>query len=140
MAKVQMKNTRGLTNLIWVWSIKDVTTTLTSTLEYYPDDSYVDVVALDPWNYGFTTDDYSATLAIAKGKPIAIGETGKIPSPSVLAAQPCWTWFLGWAELVKLLNTPTEIRAVYNDPRVVTLCPFYSYLPLIMKQSIDGSP
>ena len=127
-----MKNTKGLTNLIWVWSIKDITTTLTPTLEYYPDDNYVDVVALDPWNdWSFPAENYSMTLAIAKGKPIAIGETGRLPSPTVLAAQPRWTWFLGWAELVSASNTITEIRTVYNDPRVVTLCRVW--LPLVIR-------
>lgn len=132
-----MVYTKGLTNLIWVWNVKDITPTttiLTATLvysSYYPGDEYVDVVSLDPWNHGFTTENYSATLIIAKDKPIAIGETGKLPLPSVLAAQPCWTWFLGWAELVKASNTITEIRAVYNDPRVVKL--YRVWLPLIIR-------
>lgn len=119
---------KGLTNLIWVWNVKDITPTttiLTATLvysSYYPRDEdvdYVDVVSMDPWNYGFTAENYSATLIIANGKPIAIGETEELPLPDVLAAQPSWTWFLGWAEEVTKSNTITEIRAVYNDPRVV---------------------
>jgi mannan endo-1,4-beta-mannosidase len=133
-----MVYTKGLTNLIWVWSIKDITPTATILLSatlvytsYYPGDEYVDVVALDPWNHGFTAENYSATLIIAKDKPIAIGETGELPPPSVLAAQPCWTYFLGWAELVKASNTITEIRAVYNDPRVVTLRRVW--LPLLIR-------
>ena len=127
---------KGLTNLIWVWNVKDITTTTTALLTYYPGDSYVDVVSLDPWINGFTTENYSATLTIANGKPIAIGECGKLPSPSVLAAQPCWTWFMGWAELVKASNTITEIRAVYSDPRVVNRgCIIKSciWLPVILR-------
>jgi mannan endo-1,4-beta-mannosidase len=141
-----MVYTKGLTNLIWVWNVKDVTPTTTILsatsvyTSYYPRDEdvdYVDVVSMDPLNYGFTADNYSATLIIAKDKPIAIGECGELPSPTVLAAQPRWTWFLGWAELVKASNTITEIRAVYNDPRVVKLCRVW--LPLIIKgnQSLD---
>jgi mannan endo-1,4-beta-mannosidase len=121
-----MTDERGLTNLIWVWNVKDITPTTTiptATLTYsayYPGDEYVDVVSLDPWNnWDFPTENYSATLIIAKDKPIAIGETARLPSPTVLAAQPCWTWFLGWAEEVSKSNSITEIRAVYNDPRVV---------------------
>jgi mannan endo-1,4-beta-mannosidase len=113
-----MEITKGLTNLIWVWNVKDVTT-LTTTLEYYPGDSYVDVVSLDPWVNGFTTENYSATLAIANGKLIAIGESAVLPPPPVLAAQPCWAWILGWAELVSQSNTVPLIREVYHDPRVV---------------------
>lgn len=120
-----MENTKGLTNLIWVWNVKDITPTttiLTATLvysSYYPGNEYVDVVSMDPWNYGFTTENYSATLIIAKDKPIAIGETGQLPSPNVLATQPRWTWFLGWADEVTKSNTITEIRAIYDDPRIV---------------------
>jgi len=141
-----MVYTKGLTNLIWVWNVKDVTPTTTILsatsvyTSYYPRDEdvdYVDVVSMDPLNYGFTAENYSATLIIAKEKPIAIGECGELPSPTVLAAQPRWTWFLGWAELVKASNTIIEIRAVYNDPRVVKL--FRVWLPLIIKdnQSLD---
>jgi len=131
-----MSNTKGLTNLIWVWNIKDVTTTLTPTLEYYPGDNYVDVVSLDPWiDQNFPMGNYSMTLAIAEDKPIAIGETGRLPSSSLLATQPRWTWFLGWAELVSASNTITEIRAVYNDCLVVNrgrikIC---VWLPVITK-------
>jgi mannan endo-1,4-beta-mannosidase len=117
-----MTNEKGLTNLIWVWNVKDVTptTTISTTASaYYPGDRYVDVVSLDPWVTGFAMENYNAMLTIANGKPIAIGETAVLPSPGVLAAQPRWTWFLGWAELVEQSNTVTEIRAVYNDPRVV---------------------
>ena len=119
-----MTDEKKLTNLVWVWNVKDITPT--TTIEeataiyssYYPGDEYVDVVSLDPWNHGFTTENYSATLIIANDKPIAIGETSTLPSPTVLEEQPRWTWFLGWAELVKEYNSEDEIRAVYDDPRL----------------------
>jgi len=137
-----MSNTKGLTNLIWVWNVKDVTPTttiLSATLvysAYYPGDEYVDVVSMDPRNYGFTQENYSATLNIANGKPIAIGECATLPSSSLLATQPRWTWFLGWAEEVSASNTITEIRAVYNDCLVVNrgrikVC---LWLPVITKE------
>jgi mannan endo-1,4-beta-mannosidase len=137
-----MVYTHGLTNLIWVWNVKDITPTTTILsatsvyTSYYPGDEYVDVVSLDPWNHGFTTENYSAMLTIANGKPIAIGECGELPSPTVLAAQPRWTWFLGWAELVKESNTITEIRTVYNDPRVVNrgcIIKVCVWLPVILR-------
>jgi mannan endo-1,4-beta-mannosidase len=124
-----MTHEKGLKNLIWVWNVKDLTPTTTissTTLEftkYYPGDNYVDVVSLDPWNHGFTQEIYSATLAVANGKPIGIGETGKLPPCNVLSAQPRWVWFLGWAEQVKASNTITEVREVYNCPRVITIAP-----------------
>lgn len=134
---------KGLTNLIWVWNVKDVTPTttiLSATSVYSPGDSYVDVVSLDPWITGFATENYSAMLTIANGKPIAIGETAVLPSPTVLAAQPRWTWFLGWAELVEQSNTITEIRALYNDPRVVNrgcIIKCSVWLPVILRTATN---
>jgi mannan endo-1,4-beta-mannosidase len=68
---------------------------------------------------GYSMTNYEAMLKIAKDKPLAIGECARLPSPSVLAAQPRWAWFLAWAELVKQHNTIEEINAFYNHPRVV---------------------
>ena len=38
-----------------------------------------------------------------------------------LAAQPRWTFFMPWAELVYKGQDDTQLRALYADPRVVTL-------------------
>ena len=108
---------KGLTNLIWVWNVKDVE--LDKIGDFYPGENYVDVVSLDPWVNGFTTENYRAMLNIAKDKPIAIAETAKLPTCIELAEQPRWTYFVSWAELVRASNTITEIIEIYNCPRVV---------------------
>ena len=59
-----MTNSKGLTNLIWVWNVKDVD--ISNIGNYYPGDSYVDVVSLDVYVNGFTSENYNAMLNIAK--------------------------------------------------------------------------
>jgi mannan endo-1,4-beta-mannosidase len=110
---------KGLTNLVWVWSIKDVNTS--AFADYYPGDAYVDVVGLDSWMSSFPSDDtYAKVLAVAHGKPIALTEVGKIPNAAQLAAQPRWTYFMVWAEYLTDANSPARVRQTYLANRVLT--------------------
>ncbi|TYP76734.1 glycosyl hydrolase [Paenibacillus methanolicus] len=123
-------NTKGLTNLIWVWDMQDLESSdkfVSSWSSYNPGSSYWDIFALDIYNPDFfTTAKYNAALTVAGGKPIAIGECAKLPSPSVLAAQPKWAFAMGWSEWVYEpingveYNTDAEIRAVYHASNVIT--------------------
>ena len=109
---------QGLTNLIWVWSVKDVATA--SFADYYPGDRYVDVVALDSWMAPFpSTAVYEQVGQVAHGKPMALAEVGTLPSPAQLAQQPKWTYFMEWAEMLTQRNTVPRIQFTYSDPRVV---------------------
>jgi len=79
---------QGATNVSWVWSPNVPYTGSTALTGLYPGSSYVDVVALDGYNWG-TSQTWStwvspATLfgegltqlrALAPGKPILIAET-----------------------------------------------------------------
>jgi glycosyl hydrolase family 26 len=77
----------GLTNLVWVWNVKDVS--MGSIADYWPGASYVDVASLDVWaKYEPSTADYQALLSVAGGKPIALAEVGRTPSPALMNAQP----------------------------------------------------
>lgn len=116
-------NTKGLTNLIWVWDIQDFPNLSQDLSDYNPGDSYWDIVALDIYRsdgQGFTEDKYNATIAVAGGKPIAIGECDVLPKASELAAQPLWTFFMAWAELVYEKNSEPEIRDLYNAADILT--------------------
>lgn len=117
-----MKNTKGLSNLIWVWDMQDFGT-LSSDLEAYnPGKDYWDVAALDVYDgSGYTAAKYKAMVNIADGKPIAIGECERLPSPQELLEQPKWSFFMGWSELTFSKNTEAEIRALYSAKHVVTL-------------------
>ena len=110
---------QGITNLIWVWNVKDVNTAIG---DYWPGPSYVDVASLDVWvKFEPSRADYQALLNLAAGKPIALGEVGRVPSPVLLTAQPRWTWFMVWAEWLTnpTYNTNDAVRRTYADPRVL---------------------
>jgi len=59
-------------------------------------------------------------ITAAGGKPIAIGECDTLPKPGELAAQPLWTFFMGWSELVYSNNSDQDIRDVYDSANVVS--------------------
>jgi mannan endo-1,4-beta-mannosidase len=111
---------QGLDSLIWVWNVKDVN--MGSIGTYWPGASYVDVASLDVWvKMEPSGSDYQAMLNVAGGKPIALGEIGRVPSPQLLAAQPRWTWFMVWAEWLvdPAYNNNAAVQRTYWDGRVL---------------------
>ncbi|MFC0542553.1 glycoside hydrolase family 26 protein [Kutzneria chonburiensis] len=114
---------KGLTNIVWVWNVKDTDANNGSAgvAAFYPGDNYVDVASLDPWVHGWPTSAwYQAILAVAHGKPVSLAEVGTVPSPSQLAAQPRWTWFMIWSDYLTSANSPAGLRATFNSPRVLS--------------------
>ena len=57
---------------------------------------------------------------IGKGKVIALGEIGEVPSPVILTNQPMWTWFMIWYKFVDKANTPEQIKDLYNYPKTLS--------------------
>lgn len=126
-------NTKGLTNIIWVWDVQDLAPPSGKTFaqdwsSYNPGDSYWDILAVDIYE-GLSMEKYNAALSVAGTKPIAIGEFDKLPTASQLASMPRWAFAMGWSELVyapvasnnnQALNTYDEIRSFYNAPNVIT--------------------
>ncbi|MDB5270003.1 MAG: mannan endo,4-beta-mannosidase [Hymenobacter sp.] len=113
--------TRGLTNIVWVWNIQDFPTLPSDVNSYSPGTSYFDVASLDFYNGdGLTQAKYNAMLSVAAGKPIAIGETGVLPTVAALRAQPLWTYFMGWSELVFSQNTSANLFSLYTATNVLT--------------------
>ena len=111
-----LQNVKGLTNLIWVWDVQDFSSLSSDLANYNPGSAYWDVLALDMYysdGQGYTTAKYNALLNAAGGKPIAIGECEVLPPASLLAAQPRWAFFMGWAELVFNSNSNTTIQNIY---------------------------
>jgi mannan endo-1,4-beta-mannosidase len=111
---------RGLTNLVWVWNVKDLN--MGAIGDYWPGASYVDVASLDVWvKLDPSAADYQAMLAIAGGKPIALAEVGRVPSPALMDAQPRWAWWMVWAEWLTdpAYNTNAGVQASYFSPRVL---------------------
>jgi hypothetical protein len=117
-----LRNTKGLTNLIWVWDLQDFSTLSSDLANYNPGSSNWDVLAMDMYysdGQGYTTAKYNAMVNAAGGKPIAIGECEVLPSPSLLAAQPKWGFFMGWSELVYNSNSTANIQNTFWASNVV---------------------
>jgi mannan endo-1,4-beta-mannosidase len=112
--------TQGLTNLVWTWNIKDLN--MGSIGEYWPGPSYVDVASLDVWvKMEPSAYDYQQMLNIAAGKPIALAEVGRVPSPALMNAQPRWTWWMVWAEWLTdpAYNNNAAVQQSYFHSRVL---------------------
>lgn len=117
-----MTKTKKLTNLVWVWDIQDFATLASDAVSYYPGADYFDLAALDVYddNSGYSKVKYDIMVTASKGKPIAIGECQKYPTPEQLASQPKWTFFMGWSELVFSANTKNDITRVITAPNTLT--------------------
>jgi mannan endo-1,4-beta-mannosidase len=113
-----LANTKGLSNLVWVWNVQD--NPAGNWAAYYPGNNYVDVVSLDVWYKNYpSTSDYQQIQAIAGTKPIALAEMGKLPNAALLASQPRWAYFMIWSEYLQGNHTDAEIQATYYHPRVL---------------------
>lgn len=112
---------RGLTGLVWVWNVKDLDPGRIA--DYYPGAAYADVVSLDAWNSYWPSSAYYTTLkAVANGKPIALAEVGRVPSPAEIATQPDWAYFMAWPEYFddKSVNPDSRVRETYASPRFLS--------------------
>jgi mannan endo-1,4-beta-mannosidase len=54
-----------------------------------------------------------------KTKPIAMAEVGAAPTADVLTAQPRWTYFMVWSNLVDVSNTVASLNAIYHAPHLL---------------------
>jgi mannan endo-1,4-beta-mannosidase len=120
-----MTTVKGLTNLIWVWDVQDLSTNYG---DYNPGSNYFDIAALDIYGGGFSnTAYYNALVTQAAGKPVVIGECFTLPSASALNSMPKMSFFMEWAYGLKKddngnpTNSDDYIRQVYSNPRVITL-------------------
>jgi beta-mannanase len=116
-------NTKGLTNLIWVWDLQDFSSLSSDLTNYDPGSNYWDVLAMDMYSsdgQGYTSAKYNAMVSKAGSKPIAIGECQVLPTSSILSSQPRWTFFMGWSELVFSNNSTSAIQSLYGAANVIT--------------------
>jgi mannan endo-1,4-beta-mannosidase len=112
-----------LDNLIWVWgpnSPRDLINDEAYAYEdFFPGLDYVDVLSADIYHADYRQSHYDQLLQLGKGKVLALGEVGEVPSPEILAKQPRWSWFLIWTDFVYSHNTSEQIKALYNYPKVI---------------------
>ncbi|MEK0314577.1 glycosyl hydrolase [Cohnella sp. 56] len=111
-------NVYGLNNLIWVWNVDRPSSGAPSN--YYPGAGYVDILSMDIYDNDFNSSYYNTMVSLAAGKPIALGEVGNLPTPSILDAQPNWAYFMAWTEHLTGSNTNTQIQSTYWASRVIT--------------------
>ena len=110
---------KGLDNLIWVWDVQDLSWDFD---RYDPGEAYYDLAALDVYDgSGYTSAKYEAMKKASPHRPIAIGECQKLPTASELSAQPLWSFFMGWSELVAENNSDVAIRELFGASNVITL-------------------
>jgi mannan endo-1,4-beta-mannosidase len=117
-------NVHHLNNLIWVWDTNTPRRLFQDEAyaydEFFPGLDCVDVLAADVYHNDFKQSHHDELLELGKGKPIALGEVGEVPTPTILKMQPFWTWFMIWGNFVDTHNTPVQVRRLYSDPRVLT--------------------
>ncbi|GGJ42276.1 glycosyl hydrolase [Deinococcus roseus] len=114
-----LTGTKGLSNLIWVWNVKDVN--MGTVSDYWPGEGYVDALGLNVWSKAApSSTDYSTLVSLSGGRPIALTEVTQVPSPALLAAQPRWSWFMVWAESAQNSNTTAALNTTYSDAKVVS--------------------
>ncbi len=117
-------NFHKLNNLIWVWNAnapRDIPMDEAFAYpEFYPGAEYVDVLATDVYNFDYEQKDYEDLLALADGKPIALGEVGELPKMEILTAQPKWAWFMVWASWLETHNTLERVMTIYNSSETLT--------------------
>jgi mannan endo-1,4-beta-mannosidase len=111
-------NVHHLDNLVWVWNVNAPGGSAGPVEGYFPGAEYADLVTMDIYGE-FKQDYYESMLALAAGKPIALAEVGKLPSPAVLEQQPRWSYFMDWSEFIKKANTVEQAKAVFLSPRAL---------------------
>lgn len=112
-------NEHKLDNLIWVWNPNAPRGNAGPYADYYPGHDYVDILAADVYNNDYKQSHHDDLLALADGRPIAIGECGVMPTPEILDSQPRWAWFMTWTNFLYRKNEPEAVKRLYDDPRVL---------------------
>ena len=110
--------TKGNNNLIWLMPYSG-----SPTSAYWPGPTMVDISGGDTYgsNQPFTGLYSSCKGVMGSTMPIALHETGLIPTPSAMfpTAAP-WIMFNIWAGYETSNNTVANIKAVYSDSHTIT--------------------
>lgn len=116
-------NYHHLNNLIWVWNAnapRDWPNDEAYPYEFfYPGAAYVDVLAADVYKNDYKQSHHDQLITLGKGKLIALGEVGVMPTPEMLKAQPQWSWFMCWGSFPWTDNSLEGVRTLYDDQRII---------------------
>jgi mannan endo-1,4-beta-mannosidase len=120
-----------LDNLLWVWN-QNGPAPVGEFINFFPGHKYADIISYD--NYSPLGDRYYyELLALADGKPVALGEIGQPFAPELLNTQSRWVYFTGWSNIFERWGDecrPNEteeqcqtrqgrLKALFADPRVL---------------------
>lgn len=112
-------NVHRLDNLLWVWNASTPGDNTLPFADCYPGHEVVDILAVDVYANQFEPSHYDGMLALAEGRPIALGEVGVMPTPEVLVDQPGWAWFMTWTNFLTRENSPETVRKLYDSARTM---------------------
>lgn len=113
-----------LDNLIWVYGYSKNGRNME---DWYPGDSYVDLVGADSYTDGPNTKLYEKCVGIApEGMPIVFHECGTIPmEEELVSTETNWlffmTWHTTWLTDTVEGNTLEDLNAIYNSEHFITL-------------------
>ncbi|MGK7394231.1 MAG: glycosyl hydrolase [Candidatus Cyclobacteriaceae bacterium M3_2C_046] len=117
-------NHHKLNNLIWVWNANAPrdreNDEAYAYADYFPGLEYVDVLAADVYHNDYRHVHHDQLLELAQGKPIALGEVGRMPTVEIIEQQPQWSWFMVWSRWINTHNDPENVRQVYDLEYTVT--------------------
>jgi mannan endo-1,4-beta-mannosidase len=117
-------NYHHLNNLLWVWGangLRDIPKDEAYHYGYYyPGAEYVDILGADVYHFDYEQSDYNELVNVANGKIIALTETGELPRPEILKAQPQWSWFLVWTSWLWTDNTKDRVKEIYGLPQTLS--------------------
>jgi mannan endo-1,4-beta-mannosidase len=117
----RLVNYHKLNNLIWVFDANEISGPwMAPYRDFYPGHDFVDILATDVYRNNFQQSDYDQLLELGGGKPIALGEVGKMPTAEILYKQPKWLWFMTWVESALYSNSRDELNALYNAENTLT--------------------
>jgi mannobiose 2-epimerase len=120
----RLVNYHKLNNLIWVWNANAprqlVNDEAFAYEDFFPGLDCVDILASDVYHNDYQQSHHDDLVSLGKGKPVALGEVGEVPTPATLARQPRWVWFMIWGDFVDTHNTPQEIKALYDYSGILT--------------------
>jgi mannan endo-1,4-beta-mannosidase len=118
-------NHHKLNNLIWVWNANAPRDKKGDEAyaysDYFPGLEYVDILAADVYHNDYRQSHHDQLLELGKGKPIALGEVGRMPTENTLLQQPKWTWFMGWANWLYKANDEDSVKALYNSSTTISM-------------------
>ncbi|HLP77633.1 MAG TPA: glycosyl hydrolase, partial [Candidatus Paceibacterota bacterium] len=113
-----------LNNLIWVFSPG----ASMDLADWYPGDAYVDIIGQDHYpmdgNHAPAKDVFDELVAFGRDtKLVGMSENGPIPDLELMQQQKAdWLFFVTWSgDILTGKNTPEQLRAAFNHPRVLNL-------------------